>query len=177
MSIEAKKWNTRTWLWSSIAAAIVAPCLSAGIGRWLSRNGRGLEGVPGVSESRNPKLSDQQSEQPSNETSVALQMKALAIAKDAVKTREKWYDEAEYLPPYREPDDSWVVWVVRPEPKGDRHFGRIVYIEIDRNGRIALYQHKSIGVSRTGDFLKENEQGLKGLLNLPKNGGGGTNNN
>ncbi len=80
--------------------------------------------------------------------------KALAIAQHAVKTRETWYNEAEFQPPYMQADDSWVVWVVRPAPRGHEHPGMVIYIMIDKNGSITRYRHGPIWDRKAGDMRK-----------------------
>jgi hypothetical protein len=67
---------------------------------------------------------------------------ALAIAKDAVRAREAWYNEAEFLPPSISSDGSWRVGAYRHRSRGeDPRPGQIVSITIDKDGRVVRYRY------------------------------------
>jgi hypothetical protein len=134
MSDEVRKWESLTWLWCLIAAAMVVACLSVGIREfWIAKDGR--DKFPEASNPVNPKSG----EGPFQHALTAQQ--ALAIAKDAVRAREAWYNEAEFLPLSISSDGSSRVGAYRRSRGKDPRPGESVKIEIDKDGRVVRYRY------------------------------------
>ncbi len=75
------------------------------------------------------------SRQPPAQNAALDRAVVLAIARDAVRTNDTWFDRAEFEAPARQADGSWsvLVWRLPKVPGGQR------LISIDEQGRVTAY--------------------------------------
>jgi hypothetical protein len=132
----------RRLLWS-VSAVIAVTVLVVGVWQFWPRGGPGK--LPERADLGGPKSGGEQPKTLDNGARMALQTRALTVAKAELKARETWYKEASFEKPIVRSDGTAAVWVLRIPRQGQRpEDGGIVHLELDKNGKVVSYRHEPL---------------------------------
>ena len=134
--------TVRRLLWS-VSAVIAVTVLVVGV--WQLWPGGGPDKLPEKADRGGPKSEGEQPQTLDNSARMALQRRALTVAKAELKSRETWYEEASFEKPIVRSDGTAAVWVLRISRQGQRlEDAAIVHLELDKNGKVVSYRHEPI---------------------------------